>query len=84
MKPGYQKTLSKTDRGAVSREKTDCHSQKRKLNAMEMRNSMNKALKDAKIDLLMATIAKTHKGNNIALTVSEKYTAEALIAHRAT
>jgi len=50
---------------------------------MEMRDSVNNALKNAKIDLVVATVAKTQKGNNIALTVSEKYTANALLAQRA-
>jgi hypothetical protein len=50
---------------------------------MKMRNSMNNALKNAKIDLLVATVVKTQKGNNIALTVSERYIAEALLAQRA-
>jgi len=50
---------------------------------MKMRNAMNNALKNAKIDMTVATVAKTQKGNNIALTVSEKHTAEALLAQRA-
>jgi hypothetical protein len=53
------------------------------LKAMEMRDSVNNALKNAKIDLVVATVAKTQKGNNIALMVSEKYTADALLAQRA-
>ena len=53
------------------------------LKAMEMRDSVNNALKKAKIDLIVATVAKTQKGNNIVLTVSEKYTADALLAQRA-
>ncbi len=48
-----------------------------------MRDSMNNALKKAKSDLIVATVAKTQKGNNIVLTVSEKYTADALLAQRA-
>jgi len=50
---------------------------------MKMRDSMNNALKKAKSDLIVATVAKTQKGNNIVLTVSEKYTADALLAQRA-
>lgn len=53
------------------------------INAMKMRNSVNDALKNAKIDLLVATVAKTQRGNNIVVTVSEKYTAEALLAQKA-
>jgi len=50
---------------------------------MEMRELVNNALKNAKIDLVVATVAKTQKGNNIVLTVLEKYTADALLAQRA-
>ncbi len=49
---------------------------------MEMRNAVNNALKKAKSDIKVATVAKTQRGNNIALTVSEKYTAEALLEQR--
>ncbi len=48
-----------------------------------MQDSMNNALKKAKIDLRVVTIAKTLKGNNIALTISEKYIADVLVAQRA-
>ncbi len=41
---------------------------------------MNNALKKAKIDLIVVTIVKTQKRNNIVLTVSEKYIADALLA----
>ncbi len=44
---------------------------------------MNNALKKAKIDLIVVTIAKTQKGNNIVLTISEKYIADVLLAQRA-
>ncbi len=53
------------------------------LKAMEMRDSMNNALKKAKIDLRVVTVAKTLKENNIALMISEKYIADALLAQRA-
>ncbi len=45
-----------------------------------MRDSMNNALKKAKIDLIVIMIAKTQKKNNIALTVSKKYIADVLLA----
>ncbi len=48
-----------------------------------MRDSMNNALKKAKIDLIVVMIAKTQKGNNIVLTISEKYIADVLLAQRA-
>ncbi len=48
-----------------------------------MRDSMNNTLKKAKIDLIVITIAKTQKENNIVLTVSRKYIAEVLLAQRA-
>ncbi len=48
-----------------------------------MRELVNNALKNAKIDLVVATVAKTQKGNNIVLTILEKYTADALLAQRA-
>jgi hypothetical protein len=44
---------------------------------------MNNALKNAKIDLLIATVVKTQKKNNIVLTISKKYIAETLLAQRA-
>jgi hypothetical protein len=44
---------------------------------------MNNALKNAKIDLLVTTVAKTQKKNNIVLMILEKYTAKALLAQRA-
>jgi len=45
---------------------------------MKMRNAVNNALKKAKSDIIVATVAKTQRDNNIALTISEKYIAEAL------
>ncbi len=53
------------------------------LKTMKMRDSINNALKKAKSDLIVATIAKTQKGNNIVLMISEKYTADVLLAQRA-
>jgi hypothetical protein len=50
---------------------------------MKMQNSMNNELKNAKINLLVATVAKTQKGNNIILMISKKYTTETLLAQRA-
>ena len=43
---------------------------------------MNNALKKAKIDLIVVTIAKMQKKNNIVLTVSKKYIADVLLAQR--
>jgi len=43
---------------------------------MKMRDSMNNALKKAKSDLIVVTIVKTQKENNIVLMISEKYTAD--------
>ncbi len=53
------------------------------LKTMKMRDSMNNALKKAKIDLRVVTIVKTLKENNIALTISKKYIADVLLAQRA-
>ncbi len=50
---------------------------------MKMRDSMNNALKKAKIDLIVVTIVKMQKKNNIALTVLKKYIADVLLAQRA-
>ncbi len=50
------------------------------LKTMKMRDSMNNALKKAKIDLIVVTIVKTQKKNNIVLTVLKKYIAEVLLA----
>jgi len=49
---------------------------------MKMRNAVNNALKKAKSDITVATVAKTQRDNNIALTISEKYIAEALLEQR--
>ena len=53
------------------------------LKTMKMRDSMNNALKKAKIDLRIITIVKTLKKNNIALTILKKYIADVLLAQRA-
>ncbi len=52
------------------------------LQAMKMRNAVNNALKKAKSDIIVATVTKTQRGNNIALTISEKYTAKALLKQK--
>jgi hypothetical protein len=44
---------------------------------------MNNALKNAKIDLLVTTVAKTQKKNNIVLMILKNYIAETLLAQRA-
>ncbi len=48
-----------------------------------MRDSMNNTLKKAKIDLIVVTIVKTLKKNNIALMILKKYIADVLLAQRA-
>jgi len=55
----------------------------RTLKTMKMRDSMNNALKKAKIDLRVVTIVKMLKKNNIALTILKKYIADVLLAQRA-
>jgi hypothetical protein len=50
---------------------------------MKMQNSMNNALKNTKIDLLVATVVKTQKGNNIVVMILKKYIAETLLAQEA-
>ncbi len=47
-----------------------------------MRDSMNNTLKKAKIDLIVITIVKTQKKNNIVLMILKKYTANVLLAQR--
>ncbi len=49
----------------------------------ELLKTMNNTLKKAKIDLIVITIVKTQKRNNIVLTVLKKYIAEVLLAQRA-
>jgi hypothetical protein len=53
------------------------------LKTIKMWNSMNNALKNAKINLLIVTVIKTQKKNNIVLMILNKYTTEALLAQRA-
>ena len=53
------------------------------LKTMKMRDSMNNTLKKAKIDLIVITIVKTLKKNNIALMILKKYIADVLLARRA-
>ncbi len=52
------------------------------LQAMKMRNAVNNALKKAKSDIIVATVTKTQRNNNIALMISEKYIAKALLKQR--
>jgi len=49
---------------------------------MKIRNAVNNALKKAKFDIIITTITKTQKDNNIALMISEKYIAKALLKQR--
>ncbi len=53
------------------------------LKTMKMRDSMNNTLKKTKIDLIVITIVKMQKRNNIALMILKKYTADVLLAQRA-
>ncbi len=48
-----------------------------------MRDSMNNALKKAKIDLIIIMIVKMQKKNNIVLRILKKYIANILLAQRA-
>jgi len=50
---------------------------------MKMQNLMNNVLKETKINLIVTTVAKMQKKNNIALTILKKYTAEALLMQKA-
>jgi len=50
---------------------------------MKMQDSMNNALKKAKIDLRVIMIVKMLKKNNIALMILKKYIADVLLAQRA-
>ena len=52
------------------------------LQAMKMRNAVNNTLKKAKSDIIVATVTKIQRGNNIALMISEKYIAKALLKQR--
>jgi len=49
---------------------------------MKMRNAVNNALKKAKSDITVATVTKTQRDNNIALMISEKYIAKALLKQK--
>ncbi len=79
MKPDYQEILVKITRRLIVNLKNENWT----LKTMKMRDSMNNALKKAKIDLRVVTIVKTLKKNNIALTIFEKYIADVLLAQRA-
>jgi hypothetical protein len=50
---------------------------------MKMQNLMNNALKNAKINLVIATVVKMQKKNNIVLMILKKNIAETLLAQRA-
>ena len=52
------------------------------LQTMKMRNAVNNALKKAKFDIIVATVTKTQRDNNIALMISEKYITKALLEQR--
>jgi len=52
------------------------------LQAMKMHNAVNNALKKAKSDIIVTTVTKTQRDNNIALTISEKYIAKALLKQK--
>ena len=47
-----------------------------------MCNAVNNALKKTKSDIIIATMIKTQKDNNIALMISEKYIAKALLKQK--
>jgi len=49
---------------------------------MKMRNAMNNALKKTKFDIIVVTVTKTQRDNNIALMISKKYIAKALLEQR--
>ncbi len=52
------------------------------LQVMKMRNAVNNALKKTKSDIIVATVTKTQRDNNIALIISKKYIAKALLKQR--
>ncbi len=52
------------------------------LQAMKMHNAVNNALKKAKSDIIITTVTKTQRDNNITLTISEKYIAKALLKQK--
>ncbi len=52
------------------------------LKTMKMRDSMNNALKKAKIDLIVIMIVKMQKRNNIVLMILKKYIADILLMQR--
>jgi len=53
------------------------------LKMMKMRDSMNNTLKNAKVDLIIITVVKTQKRNNIVLMISKKYIIDVLLVQRA-
>ncbi len=52
------------------------------LQAIKMRNAVNNALKKAKSDIIVTTVIKIQRDNNIALMISEKYIAKALLEQK--
>jgi len=46
---------------------------------MKMQGSINNALKNAKIDLILITVIKMQKRNNIVLMILKKYIADILV-----
>jgi len=52
------------------------------LQAMKMHNAVNNALKKTKSDIIVATVTKIQRDNNIALMISEKYITKALLKQK--
>ncbi len=87
MKFDYQKTFIKIARNIVSWKKTywviiNLKNENWTLKMMKMRDLMNNALKNAKINLIVITVVKTQKRNNIVLMILKKYIANVLLAQR--
>ncbi len=49
---------------------------------MKMRNAVNNALKKTKFDIIVVTVTKIQRDNNIALMISKKYIVKALLKQR--
>jgi len=49
---------------------------------MKKEKKLKKALKKAKSDIIVTTVTKTQKDNNIVLMILEKYIAKALLKQR--
>ncbi len=52
------------------------------LQAMKMCNAVNNALKKTKSDIIVTTVTKTQRDNNIALIILKKYITKALLKQR--